>query len=518
MSRSSRSFQAAFLSICLVAFLCLSTFAANVSTVQGTIRDLLGAIVPNAKVELFDGNQVVASATTDVNGQYTIHPPHAGRYELRISASSFQSTTVDLSYVSNLGQVHADATLAVETLEQQITVTATGSPTPQAQVGAAITVLGPDEIQPTREVQEPLRLVPGIQMTQAGQAGAVSSLFIRGGNNNYTKVLVDGVPADDIGGLVDFSTIASAGFDRIEVLREPNSALYGSDALAGVVNLTTARGTTRLPEITYAIDGGNFGTYSQEGTLGGAYKQFDYFSDFLRFDTSNNIPNSQFHNATYAGNFGWNPLSTTSLRVTLRHLATAAGNPNAIQLYGIPDDAAQKNQDTYIGVTFENQTTERWHNLLRYGALRLRGQFTDYAPTGIPDPANQIFLGAPVTIRGANGYSVSGQALFQFAGIYPNQFVTSTNRDFVYAQSDYRITPHLLGLVGFKYEDERGYTLFSGSNRDSTERGNYSYTLQVNGDLKNRLFYTLGSGIENNAIFGLAVTPASFTRLLSSAP
>src|SRR5581483_455505 len=423
------------------------------------------------------------------------------------SATSFQTTFIDLSYISNLGKVHADVTLNVATLEQQITVSATGTPTPQVQVGGAITVIGPNEIGYTHDVQELLRRVPGIQMTQVGQIGGASSLFIRGGNDNYTKVLVDGIPSDDIGGLVDFANIASMGFDKIEVLREPNSALYGSDALAGVVNLSTQRGTTPLPEITYAIDGGNFGTYHQEGMLGGAYKRFDYFSDFSRFDTANSIPNSQFHNATYAGNFGWNLLSNTNLRVSLRHLVTSDGNANALDLYGIPDDAVQKNQDTYIGVTFNNQTTDRWHNLLRYGALRLRGQFTDYAPTGIPDLADQDYLGAPVTIHGANGYSVTGQAIFQFAGIYPNQYLTSTDRDFVYAQSDYRFTPHLVGLVGFKYEDERGYTLSTGSTRDSTERGNYSYTLQINGDLRNRLYYTLGSGIEKNAVFGTAGTP-----------
>ena len=82
-------------------------------------------------------------------------------------------------------------------------------------------------------------------------------------------MLIDGVPADDIGGAVEFANIDSVGIDKVEVLREPNSALYGSDALAGVVSLTTARGNTLLPLLTYSGDGGNFNTFRQVGTLSG---------------------------------------------------------------------------------------------------------------------------------------------------------------------------------------------------------------------------------------------------------
>ena len=85
---------------------------------------------------------------------------------------------------------------------------------------------------------------------------------------------------NDIGGAVDFADIATIGVQKIEVLREPNSALYGSDALAGVVSLTTARGTTRLPLFTYAGDGGNFNTFHQELTASGVARQFDYYGAF----------------------------------------------------------------------------------------------------------------------------------------------------------------------------------------------------------------------------------------------
>jgi vitamin B12 transporter len=390
-------------------------------------------------------------------------------------------------------------------------VTATGTPTPEAQVAAPVSVLTANQYRYSTEVQDPLRLVPGVQLSQSGQVGGTTGLFIRGGNDNANKVLIDGVPADDIGGAVEFANIDTVGIDKVEVLREPNSALYGSDALAGVVSLTTARGNTLLPLLTYSGDGGNFDSFRQVGTLSGAYRQFDYYSAFGRTDTQNSYPNSAFHNATYAGNFGWAPNTANDLRFTVRHLAVSANQPNAILLYGIPDDASVKEHDSYYSAAWNNQTTEKWHNQVRYGGLRLNYNYTDYAATGIYDPDEDVYLGAPVNVQGANGYNVSGQAIFQYGEsygeTYPNDYLAPSKRDFVYAQTDYRINAHIVALGAFKYEDERGSTLTSGGTPTAIERGNYSYTVQLAGDIWNRLYYTLGSGLEDNGLFGFAATP-----------
>jgi vitamin B12 transporter len=485
------------------------TLTASAASVHGTIADSLGAVIPNARVELMSGATSIASATADSAGRYEFHDVSAGRHRIRANAPSFDWTASEPFYVGEGANANVDLLLAVGAVSQTITVTATGTPTPQAQVGASVTLLSKDDYADKLDVHEALRLVPGAQLTQTGRRGGLGDLFVRGGNSNANKVLLDGIPANDIGGDVDFGVFANAGIDQIEVLRGPNSALYGSDSLASVVSINTPRGTTPLPEITYSVDGGNFGTYRQEGTLGGSHKQFDYFSDFSRFDTSNGAVRDSFHNGTFAGNVGWTPGPNTEFRATIRRLVTAAGEPNAIQLFGIPDDAGQKEQETFIGATFQQQTTSRWHNLLLYGALRLRSQFTDYSPTGIPynsPVAGPLYIGAPVVIRGANGYSVSGQAAFQFPGTYPNQFITNTDRDFVSAQTTYQVKPQLTALLGFRYEAERGFTQ-SSFGESPADRRNYSYTLQVVGNLANRFYYTLGSGIENNAIFGVEATP-----------
>jgi iron complex outermembrane receptor protein/vitamin B12 transporter len=410
---------------------------------------------------------------------------------------------------ADAGESAEDIVLQLASFSDQIAVTSTGSPTPQAQLGAAVTMLDSDDYRGARDIQEGLRLVPGLEVAQTGQAGGTTSIYIRGccvGSNGVSdgaKVLIDGIPVNDIGGAVEFANIASASVAQVEVLRGPNSALYGSDALAGVISLTTARGNTPLPLFTYQSAGGNFGTFRQEGSLSGRQGKFDYFSDYARFGSSNSIPDDKYHNGTFAGNFGWSFSPASSLRATVHHDQVASGQPGAIELYGLPANAEQANEDAYYGVTWDDKTTANWHNQLQYGGLRLRSQFTEFAPSGTPDSG--YTLGAPVTIQGSNGYAVSGQALEPNDGPpYPYAYPGSTDKDFVYAQSDYRINPHLLGLVAFRFEDERGY---SGGQASSIERGNYSYTFQFQGDVLNRLFYSVGSGLEDNGLFGIAGTP-----------
>jgi iron complex outermembrane receptor protein/vitamin B12 transporter len=497
--------------VCLfvVSLLSSSVFAlaAEQGSLSGTVSDPLGAIIAGATVELLDGSTIVKTTTTDGAGNYAFDISKNARYSVRAVAPTFRSTTSESVYVTKSTKAELDITLGTQTLTQQVSVTASATPTPIAQIGASVTVLTADDYRQYTEVQEPLRQIPGLQVTQTGQLGGTTGLSIRGGNTNANKVLIDDVPVNDIGGAVDFSNFATVGVQQIEVLREPNSALYGSDALAGVVSLTTTRGTTKLPLFTYAGDGGNFSTYHQEATASGVARQFDYYGAFGRLDSRNNLPNDSFHNATYVGNFGWDPNPANDIRFTVRHLSFSAGQPNAILFFAIPDDAAQKAQNTYYSGAWNNQATTKWHNEIRYGGLRLPSQFADFAPTGITDAFGD-YLGAPITINGGNGYSVTGQAIFQFGGQqYPNQFAAITSRDFVYAQTDYRINPHIVALGGFKYEAERGSTQSTGSPASIINRGNYSYTLQISGDIRNRFYYNLGSGIENNGLFGLAGTP-----------
>ncbi|HEV2962385.1 MAG TPA: TonB-dependent receptor [Candidatus Angelobacter sp.] len=490
-------------------FLTLPVFAADTGTLRGTVTDPLAAVIQGAKVELLHDGKQISSITTGQDGKFQFTSLAPGHYRVRAVAPTFASQDSPTIYVGGGNSAEVNLTLGLGTISQQIVVSSTGTEVPLSQVGASVSVISNDQFQDKLDLLEPLRQAPGAQILQGGQRGGITALFVRGGNPNANKVLLDGIPMNDIGGLVEFANIATAGVEQVEFLRGPNSVLYGSDALASVVNLTTRRGTTPLPEISYAFDGGNFNSWRHDASLAGAFHQFDYVAEFMRFDTGNSLPNNSFHNGTYLGNFGWTPNASTDVRITARHTTAAVGVPNAIELFAIPDNSFQREQDTYLGVTAQNQTTSRWHNLFRYGATRLRSQFENPSPTGIPfDPFGfgPNFLGQMVTLHGANGFTTTGQAILDFGGVYPILSSSSSKRDFAYLQSDYTLSQHLTALFGFRYENERGFTLASGQ-KTSTTRNNFSYTAQFQGSLGSRAFATAGAGIEDNAIFGVAVTP-----------
>jgi vitamin B12 transporter len=485
------------------------SFAARAAELRGTVSDPLGAVIPHAEVTLLRDNTALAQTTTDELGEFVFSSLSAGRYRVRATAPGFTEQESPDVYVGGEKATHLVLPLKIGTVTQQVVVSATGTPAPDSQVGASVAVIRDVTLTEKLDVLEPLRLIPGVQVLQTGPRGGTTDLFVRGGNADANKVLLDGVPVNDIGGRVEFGNLASTGIDQVEVLRGPNSVLYGADALASVVSLSTRRGNTRLPELAYSVDGGNFSTKRQEVAIGGAHGQLDYFSDFSRFDTENGEPNSAFHNVTYSGNFGWSPNSSTQVRFTLRRTVTALGLPNALDLYGIPDDSFQKEQDTYYGVTAQNQTTERWHNLVRYGSTRLRFEFDNPTPTGAPfDPlgSGANFLGDQVTLRGANGFVTSGRAILDFAGVYPSLFDSQSNRNFIYSQSDYKFGRHLSGLFAFRYEKESGFARFAGT-KTPTDRNNFSYVAQLEGNLWDRLYATAGVGVEDNAIFGVEPTP-----------
>jgi vitamin B12 transporter len=510
-SARSSSFLA-LLAAVIFAVAGLSTLAQSAGSpssqvLHGVVSDPLGAVVAGASVDLVIDGQVAAHASSGPDGRFAFDLAAPGRYSVRVSAPTFEPVTLPAAYFKGAPTPELQVTLATQTLTQQVTVSATGTPIPEAQTGATVTLLPAKDFRYVLEVQDPLRLSPGVQITQVGQMGGSAGLSIRGGDTDANKVLIDGIPANQIGGGVEFSNIATVGIQSIEVLNEPDSVLYGADAMAGVVSLASTRAaSTPLPLFTYAGDAGNFHAYRNEATASTVYHQFDLYSAYARVQTSNNIANSEFHNGTYAGNFGWAPNAANDLRFTVRQADVSGGQPNAIALYGIADDAQQKERDLYLAGAWNSQTTERWHNLIRYGFVRLNGTYTAFAATGILDEGTGYYDGAPVKIAGANGYSVSGQALFEYSNGAPPYL--EHNRDSsIYAQTDYRFNPHVVALGAFKYEAESGSAAYAGSTATATGRGNYDYSIEFSGDLKNRLFYTAGTGLEENGLYGFASTP-----------
>jgi len=504
------SVRRAAASLFVLAFLSLSNSNANAVIVRGTVTDPLGAVVAGARVQLIQGTTVAAFAYTGPDGSYEIRSTAAGRFTLLSSASTFTPNIGQDFYGGRSDVLNRNVTLEIKAITSQVTVTTTGTPTPIQQVSSAVMLIPQVDLSTRIGIVDDLRQSPGVAVVQTGQTGGVTSLFVRGGNSDANKVLVDGIPAEDVGGRFDLGTVSSTGLTGLELYRGPNSALYGSDATASVLNLSTPRGTAIRPVLNYSGDAGNFHTLRNEVALSGAYNKLDYYGAFSRFDTSNAIALNRYHAATSAANLGYNLNASTQARFTLRNGVSAFGSPNAHDFYGISAVARLSDQDLYSGGTLENTTSRNWHNLARYGIARKREQYAQFYPVGQPVKGTYgtTYYGNVVTIRGANGYTATGQAALASSGTYPARYDSVSNRDELYYQSDYTFTHHLTALFGFRYENERGSFVYPnfGSNQ-KLQRTNFQYTLQLQGDIKNRLFYSLGGAFEKNHLYGTAGTP-----------
>lgn len=162
----------------------------------------------------------------------------------------------------------------------EISISATGVPTPVTQTGSSVTVLTSDllQAQQARTVPDALRQVPGLNVVQTGGAGGQTSVFIRGTNSNHVKVQIDGIDVNDPSTpnrAFDFSQLLTEDLSRIEVLRGPQSGLYGADAIGGVISFVTKRGEGPA-RATAFVEGGSYGTANQGARLSGSEGIFDY--------------------------------------------------------------------------------------------------------------------------------------------------------------------------------------------------------------------------------------------------
>lgn len=154
---------------------------------------------------------------------------------------------------------------------EPVVVTATRSELARDRVPESVTVIAGEKLRQEgiTTVADALRQVPGVALAQAASYGTATSLFIRGGESKFTKVLVDGVPVNEAGGAFDFSSLTTDNVERIEIVRGPSSVLYGSDAVAGVIQIFTRRGT-RGVHADLAARGGGFGTSDLDASARGA--------------------------------------------------------------------------------------------------------------------------------------------------------------------------------------------------------------------------------------------------------
>ena len=504
-----RSLPIKFLSAIAAILIASIATVCPAASIRGVVTDPSGAKVSGANVIVLSNGIVVTSAVSSADGSYQVLTGADGRFFLVVSASTFRQVETPGFYAGRLDNIERNIVLEPEWVRDSIVVTATGTPTPQPQTSAAISVIGPADLALQENLVGALRLMPGTFVVQTGQRGAQSSLFVRGGDSDSTKILIDGIDAGDLGNQFSYGPLSTTAVESAEVYRGPNSNLYGAGAETGVVSLTTPHGTTSFPSLLFEGDAGNFNTSREQLEAAGAHNKLDYLGAFSWLQTGNALPNDEYHVATTAGNFGWQPSGTTQIRGTVHYGVDGTGVPNAWDFYHVADSATQKDQDLFISASIDNQTTPDFHQSVRYGLTRKREQYGLWQQDGSGDfDAFGDSLGQVVTITGANGSSATGQAVLDYAQTYPYQYSMVSNRDQLLYQGDYRFTPHLTALIGFHYEDERGLEYIPSYSEDkTTERANYDYLASVHGDFKNRFFYTLGGSLEHYSQFGTLTSP-----------
>jgi vitamin B12 transporter len=204
--------------------------------------------------------------------------------------------------------------------------------TPSEQSGSSVTVITAEDIaaQQRLTVPDALAAVPGLNVVQTGGPGGQTSVFIRGTNSNHVKVLIDGIDMSDPSNpnaSFDFGQLLTGDIARIEILRGPQSGLYGSDAIGGVISITTKSGSGP-PKLTLSTEGGSFGTTNERASLSGSQSNFNYVFNIQHFQSLSTpvtpsydlAPGEQrnndfYNNWTYSTKLGYN--ITDNLAVNL---------------------------------------------------------------------------------------------------------------------------------------------------------------------------------------------------------
>jgi vitamin B12 transporter len=170
---------------------------------------------------------------------------------------------------------------------ESVIVSATRLPTPESEVASSVTVITAEDIDARQERSLPdiLKDVPGLNIVRTGGPGGQTVVFMRGTNSNHTKVLVDGIDVSDpssSNASFDFSQFLTQDIERVEVLRGPQSGLYGSDAIGGVINVITKSGQGPA-QFQASAEGGSFETFNQTAGVRGSVEQFHYNANVEHF-------------------------------------------------------------------------------------------------------------------------------------------------------------------------------------------------------------------------------------------
>ena len=270
---------------------------------------------------------------------------------------------------------------------EPVVVTATTVATPAQQLGVALSVIPGEDFKTYQypALDDALRSIPGVTVTQQGSYGKVSTLNIRGANANQVLILVDGVRVSSPTlGQTDLSDVSPEQIERIEVIRGPQATLYGADAIGGVVNIITRKGAGRPFTGSVETSAGNYDTLQNRLSLGGAYKIVDYALSGFHFESNGQFKNDNTN--TNAGNLrlGVSLPFDSALSVVYRYNKADTGVPIK-GVFAPPQpivpiinsNAKQQSETTVLSVEGKTRPVEWWESRARFGRYTNSQGFQD---------------------------------------------------------------------------------------------------------------------------------------------
>jgi len=265
---------------------------------------------------------------------------------------------------------------------EPVVVTATKIETPPEQVTAAITVIPGEEIRSRHytNLGDVLRTIPGVEIQRSGSLGKLTSARIRGTGTGQIQVLIDGarVKSTASGGF-DFSDISPDLIERIEVLRGPQSTLYGSDAIGGVIHIITKRGSGP-PTASLSVEGGSYATHRERLEISGAYERLDYSFFGSAYETGGLFDNDDSRQRAFGGRLGLRLPLDTRLSLIGRYAKTDIDVPiDTTTPRVIRDpDSQQQTESRTLTLQLEQKPIAWWEH-----RLALHGHWSN---TGFQDP------------------------------------------------------------------------------------------------------------------------------------
>ncbi|HKV37902.1 MAG TPA: TonB-dependent receptor [Blastocatellia bacterium] len=499
-----QAFSRILAGILLTCMLWAGSTAAGVrgqGKIDGSVTDPAGAKVAGARVVLRNATGSAAYETTsDRDGHFSFDGVAKGRYRVSAVAPALTQTEDYSVTVEEGSTTTVEVRLNVAALTDQMAVTATRTETPIEQLGGSVSIINSADLIRANQttVVDALRLVPGLAVVRTGGRGGITSIFAEGGDSDYSKVLVDGVPVNAAGGSFDFSALSPENLDRIEVVRGPSSALFGSDAMTSVVQLFTRRGATRTPELELTGEGGSFDFHRETALLSGAYRFFDYTASFGFQTTAGRFQNSDFTGRSASTNLGFRLGSNSDLRITSRWNNDSVGVPGPTAVFFSDPDEREKHHDLALAATLSIKDNSRWNQSARFVYSEFDTNSFDPVAQDLTQP------GTPALPPGGFGFDSA------FA------FIDHEKRSGIHYQTIASLTSSNLFTAGADFEHESAvftsFDPFSGGSRVTPDRNDLGVYLQDQAGWHDSLFLTAGVRIEHNS----GRVPADLRSLLAS--